>query len=464
MSTKNKSKQELKESIISGSGHGHICHPTQVQELSRRELLLGGTCLAGYMMASKFLPGGQAYAATQGYPPQRRLVWINMSGGWDILEVTDPKVSSTSGIDMMYDWGLAQSLAGAGPNDKIGRWLSRIALQGKDIVVVRGLNMGTTSHMAGSVYMDTGVLSNSGIVNAASIPSIVASESAATIPIIQLNGGSDPKIDRGLLSPVSVVRAQNLELYRSMYPQTSESLQQKLLVLDYLDKSITRAKQRTGEHDRLKAISTAEEKIKVQLGDDVGSKLALTNTDRAPFAVNAPQSMNNGLRDAFALSLKLLKNNLVSCLNLGVGGFDTHANQERQMQPNLESFDYLMATFMNELRASNQLDNTLIVVYSDFGRTPKINNNSGRDHWPFGGALLIGGGIEGGRMVGATDDNLRGLTINETTGARDSSSSLTLSPSNLCGSILDLTLGATYTTTYRTYLPSIAALTKLKTS
>ena len=87
---------------------------------------------------------------------------------------------------------------------------------GDDLLLVKGISMGTTSHNAGSVYMDTGILSNAGTVNSASIPSIVASEGTSTIPIIQLNGGTDPKIDRGLLNPVSAVRAQDLELYRSM--------------------------------------------------------------------------------------------------------------------------------------------------------------------------------------------------------------------------------------------------------
>ncbi len=456
-------KQVLKDSIIKGTGHGHICHPSQLPDLTRRELLLGGTYLAGYVMASQFLPGGQALGAGQ-YPPQRRLVWINMSGGWDILEITDPKPASTSGIDMMYDWGAAQALAGGGANDKIGRWLINTAAMGQDVVVVRGLNMGTTSHMAGAVYMDTGVLSNSGNVNAASIPAIVASESTATIPIIQLNGGMDPQIDRGLLSPVSVVRAQNLDLYRSMYPEGTDAVEQKMLVLNYLNSSIARAKAKTGDHDRLKAVASAQSKIQTQVADNVGSKLELTNDDRTAFNINAPRTMNNGMRDAFALSLKLLKNNLVTCLNLGVGGFDTHAGQERSMQPVVESFDFLLARFVAELRAANQLDNTLIVLYSDFGRTPKVNNNAGRDHWPVGGALMIGGGIQGGRVVGATDDNLRALSINRDTGAAETGGSFTLSPSNLGGAVLELTLGATYTTTYRTYLESIPALTRLKTS
>ena len=79
--------------------------------------------------------------------------------GWDLLETVNPKISSTSGIDMSYSWSQANRLGSSG--EKIGRWLPSIASHGSDIVVVRGLNMGTTSHMAGRVYMDTGVLSNS---------------------------------------------------------------------------------------------------------------------------------------------------------------------------------------------------------------------------------------------------------------------------------------------------------------
>ncbi len=451
----------LKSNLFYGSGHGHVCHPQQVSELSRRELLTTGASLTAYALASQVLNIPQAIAQSGTYTPQRRLVWINMSGGWDILEVTDPKVSSTAGIDMMYDWGLAQTLNGSSGSDRIGRWFTRLAAQGSDVVVVRGLGMGTTSHMAGSVYMDTGILSNSGNVNSASIPAIVASESQATIPIIQLNGGSEPKIDRGLLSPVSAVRAQNLDLYRSMYPQTDQELAQKLMILDHLKDSITRVQTRSGSYDRLTAVASAEQKIRVQFQDDVGAKLALTDEDRAAFKVNAPKTMNNnGQMDAFALSLKLLKNNLVTCLNLGVGGFDTHANQERSLQPTLESFDFLLSTFVSELRAANQLDNTLIVLYSDFGRTPKVNNSNGRDHWPVGGSIMIGGGIAGSRFVGKTDDNLRTVKINATTGLEDPTG-IDFNPTHLGGSILSLTLGPDYLK-YRTYLEAIPALTRLK--
>src|SRR5690606_32935038 len=119
-------------------------------------------------------------------------------------------------------------------------------------------------------------------VNAASIPAIVASESDATIPIIQLNNGNDPLADRGLLNPVSVVRAQNLELYRQMYPQTQSETQLKLRMLEYLQDSVARTQARVGSNDRLTAVNTARSKIKGQIETDVGSKLQTSAEDIAP--------------------------------------------------------------------------------------------------------------------------------------------------------------------------------------
>ncbi len=455
----NKKQTNKKSEEPDTTVRSRLCHPSQVEELSRRELLKTGACLTGYICASQLIAGRRAIAAPT-FPVQRRLVWINMSGGWDILEITDPKTGSTSGIDMVYDWGLANVIAGGSSNDRIGRWLPNVAALGSDLLVIRGLSMGTTSHTAGSVYMDTGVLSNSGNVNAASIPSIVASESTTTLPIIQLSGGSEPQIDRGLLNPVSVVRAQNLDLYRAMYPANDSALEQKMLILDHLRQSIAAAEARMGANDRLTAISDAEQKIRVQFEDQVGSKLELADTDRLPFTTGAPTNLNGGQRDAFALALKLLKNNLVTCINMGIGGFDTHANQERQMQPVVANFDFLLATFVNELKAAGALDNTLIVVYSDFGRTPKVNGSNGRDHWPVGGALMLGGGIAGGRIVGGTNDNLQAESINLTSGAVDASGTQ-INPTHLGGSVLELTLGSSYLQ-YRSYLTSVPAMVRLK--
>lgn len=436
--------------------------PHEQELFNRRAMLKGGISLTGYLSLSNLLLPS---ALAQSFTLQKKLIWISLSGGWDIIEGTDPKTSSSSGLDMIYDYGLSHQLAGSSDNTaRLGRWLPRIASHGQDVVIVRGISMGTTSHDAGRTYMDTGILSNGGTVNAASIPAIVASESAATIPIIQL-GGMEPQTDRGLLNPVSVVRANNLELYREMYPTADDEKARKLAMLQHLRNSVTRVQSRieksaAEEIDRLASLAAAESKITTQFANNVGEKLSLTDEEVASFNTGIPANVNAGSTQSFSLALKLVKEGICDCVNLGIGGFDTHSNQTANLEPRMAQVDFSISQLVQGLKDANMLDNTLVVVYSDFGRTPKINGSNGRDHWPVGGALMIGGGIQGGRVVGGTDADLRALKANLTTGALDDSGT-NISPIHLGGSVLQLTLGSDYLQ-YRTYLEAIGALTQLK--
>jgi len=440
-----------------------FAHPHMAEELSRRQLMRTGSSLTAYASLANLLYPKIGKAQDQGgFAVEKNLIWVSMGGGWDILEVTDPKPASTAGIDMVYNWGEARAIANSTDGSRIGRWLPNIAALGQDLLVVRGLAMGTTSHMAGSVYMDTGILSNAGNVNAASIPSIVASESNATIPIIQLNGGDAPQTDRGTTN-VSVVRANNLRLYRGMYP-SEEDLERKTSVLNYLRDSIGSLEERVGTNDRLTALASAESKIRAQFEANVAAKLEISNEELTAFTTGAPTGMNNGTAESFALASKLINNEICNCVNIGMGGFDTHQNQSARLQPTLESFDFLMGRLVESLRAANKLDNTVIVVYSDFGRTPKVNNSNGRDHWPTGGALMIGGRIDGGRAVGITDSDLNAAElINPNTGltTTDSAVGVQLNPTHLGGAVLNLCLGQNYN--FRSYLDPIASMIRTRT-
>lgn len=435
--------------------------------MDRRSFFQSGMSLSATFALSKLFPEQSAWAqnSSEDFPVQRKLVWIHMGGGWDILETVDPKQTSNSKVDVVYDYSLAQSLVGASQDIRLGRWWPNTARYGSDLVLVRGLAMGTTSHDAGSVYADTGVLSNSGNVNAASIPSIVASQSGATIPLIQLSGGDNPRLDRGLLKPVSVVRAGDLNLYQKLFPQEDDAIAARSRILEYSRRSLIRFQAAVGSNDRAAGVEAARSKIQGQIDAGVGSKLQLDSSDRAAFlsalGTDSGQSSARGAVDSFALAVKLLKNDLVTCINMGVGGFDTHTQQDRNLMPILTGFDALFATFLGQLKANNLLSKTLIVLYSDFGRTPKVNRSSGRDHWPIGGALIAGGGLAGGRAVGATDENLLALNVDPSTGLV-SNSGIQLSPIHLGGSVIELTLGSSYLSK-RPYLESIPALTRLRT-
>jgi Protein of unknown function (DUF1501) len=87
------------------------------------------------------------------------------------------------------------------------------------------------------------------------------------------------------------------------------------------------------------------------------------------------------------------------------GGWDTHQNNFKALQDRLlPKLDGAVSSLLQDLSDRGQLDSTMVVVLSDFGRTPKVNPSAGRDHWSTAGiALMAGGGIRPALGVGQTD-------------------------------------------------------------
>jgi hypothetical protein len=93
-------------------------------------------------------------------------------------------------------------------------------------------------------------------------------------------------------------------------------------------------------------------------------------------------------------------------------GWDTHADNFTMVQKLSEVLDPAWATLMNDLSERGLLETTTIVWMGEFGRTPKINTSGGRDHFPQAwSAVLAGGGVRGGQVVGQTSDD--GMTVKE---------------------------------------------------
>lgn len=98
----------------------------------------------------------------------------------------------------------------------------------------------------------------------------------------------------------------------------------------------------------------------------------------------------------------------VRCVNVAFGAWDWHANREGSIeylsQKYLPVFDKALAVFLEDLNERGLLDTTTVIVWGEFGRTPRINAKGGRDHWPgTQSVLLAGGGVRGGHVVGKTD-------------------------------------------------------------
>jgi hypothetical protein len=87
-------------------------------------------------------------------------------------------------------------------------------------------------------------------------------------------------------------------------------------------------------------------------------------------------------------------------------GWDTHANNFGILKDtHLPQYDLTFSGLMDDLSNSGMLDETMVVVMSDMGRTPKINKSAGRDHWTFCYSVLFAGaGIRGGTVYGASDE------------------------------------------------------------
>jgi len=105
-----------------------------------------------------------------------------------------------------------------------------------------------------------------------------------------------------------------------------------------------------------------------------------------------------------ALLARRLVEKGVRFVQVNRGGFDNHGNIFEAMRGHGAVMDPAIASLIADLKSNGMLSKTLVVVLSEFGRTPRINDAAGRDHWArCFSCLMAGGGLRGGSIVGASD-------------------------------------------------------------
>ena len=106
----------------------------------------------------------------------------------------------------------------------------------------------------------------------------------------------------------------------------------------------------------------------------------------------------------FLLARRLIEAG-VRCVSLSLSDFDTHSNNFPRMRRALPIVDHGLSTLVTDLDERGLLDDVTIVAWGEFGRTPRIDGKTGgRHHWPrVGPAILAGGGMQVGQVIGATD-------------------------------------------------------------
>ncbi len=104
----------------------------------------------------------------------------------------------------------------------------------------------------------------------------------------------------------------------------------------------------------------------------------------------------------------LLARNLLehgaTCVKVTHHGYDTHAENFNFHLEQLGEFDKTFSMLLDDIHDRGMLDSTLVIVYSEMGRTPKINTKYGRDHWGTAWSMALGGcGIQPGAIIGKTN-------------------------------------------------------------
>ena len=91
-------------------------------------------------------------------------------------------------------------------------------------------------------------------------------------------------------------------------------------------------------------------------------------------------------------------------MSLAFSRWDWHGANFKQGREDMPLLDSGVATLVEDLECRGMLDDVTVIVWGEFGRTPKINNSAGRDHWPqVSCALLAGGGMKTGQVIGSTN-------------------------------------------------------------
>jgi uncharacterized protein (DUF1501 family) len=139
------------------------------------------------------------------------------------------------------------------------------------------------------------------------------------------------------------------------------------------------------------------------------ASMILSREARAAFAI---EQESDRLRDRYgrntfgqsALLARRLIEGGVRFVTVNYGGWDHHARIFPSLDKRLPEFDRGLSALLDDLHLRGLLAETLVLVMGEFGRTPKINKDAGRDHWaPAASLLFAGAGVRGGQVIGATD-------------------------------------------------------------
>jgi hypothetical protein len=383
-------------------------------ELTRRQVfrLASAGVLGG--SASGWLANLAAEAATD---PKRRksciLLW--MSGGPSQIDTFDPKPGHVNG-------GPYKPIETGVPGILLGEHLPRLAKQVKDLAIIRGMSTKEGDHGRATYNLRTGYLPQ-GPLRYPTLGSLVAKElddDSAELPgfvsIAPARAFSPAAYSSGFLGPKYAplivgergggrrsFRVDDLELPSGIGRERADDRLELLHALGSDFQStrpgVTPASHQDAYQRAVKLMRSPAARA-FELDDE--PEAVRDSYGRNPFGQGcllARRLVERGVPFVeVTLSSVDGRNNQL--------GWDTHAQNFDAVQALSNVLDAGWSTLMNDLRSRGLLDQTMIVWMGEFGRTPKINESAGRDHFPNAwSTVLAGGGLKGGQVIGNTGED-----------------------------------------------------------
>lgn len=368
-----------------------------------------------FLRHAAFLSGGSLFSlnfqslfalAQAGQANPKFFIFAFASGGWDVTTVFEPKVGlATVDVDPS---GNPNTLNGItfldSPNrEAVTRFFTDF---GARSCIVNGINTRSVSHSVGTEIMMTGFAG----ANAPDWPTIMAMKNGRelVLPHLAISG----PVFSGMLGAGT---ASGAGFFNLMLGGRSHSATAEATFDSYLQRRVDMLVSGSSEEGRTGA-------RQAELLEGFGRWKELRSLKSQLGFGN----LNNFGDEGIALATAF-ERGFSTTGTLGTpGSWDSHSNnngaQSNGFQQTFNHLHRIVTHLLSRPGTSGTgtlLDQTTIVVMSEMGRTPKLNSSNGKDHWPYTSALLVGGGIKGGQVVGATDEYQNGVGINMASGQID---------------------------------------------
>jgi hypothetical protein len=369
---------------------------------SHEHLLARRTFLGGLAAGAGAIVGGldvlaRPAVANQLAKDQKRIIVFNMHGGLSQLESWDPKPGTDTG-------GPFRAIPTSVPGTHICELLPLTAQQMHRLAIVRSVNTHEGDHGKGIYMMLTGRKPTpaSDFPQLGAVAAKALSPASAALPghiSITPGGGGGRSNDAAYLGP----KYASIVLGNGKPPQNSARPDNITLAADESRNAIRRkvndyfsAKRRTAQTDAY--TSNYEQALQLMQQNQVFDVTKEPEKDHERYG-------KHDFGRHCLLARRLLENG-VTFVQVSHSNYDTHFENFDFHIEQLGEFDRPFAAFVADLADRGLLASTLIVVLSEFGRTPTINQYYGRDHWGNAWSVLLGGArIQPGAVIGKTNPN-----------------------------------------------------------